>query len=110
MFWTKLGFGLPSFNSEFLNIEYDLALRNESSLFHSIVYGKNKYLKDVCSAIEYLDNLPDWILKEVQNHLNHLLNLKDSSPSSLYNLICVAPLITSVIARAAPYKILIFSD
>ena len=45
-------------------------------------------------------------LEKVQSRLNHLLNFKDSSPSSLYSLVWAVAFIAPVIARVALYCIL----
>ena len=42
-------------------------------------------------------------LYSVQRRLNHHLDLSDSSPSSLYNLVCDVSRIAPVIASAALY-------
>ena len=43
------------------------------------------------------------ILYSVQRCLNHRRDLSDSSPSSLYSLVCDVPRIAPVIASAALY-------
>ena len=103
MLWTRSGFGQLNFNSEHLNIKYDLTLPiPESSLFPCI--------KDVCSAIECFNLnktvstvammlwsnqltkiFGEWVLilrkfnlKKVRNGVDHALNLRNSSSRSLF--------------------------
>ena len=57
------------------------------------------------TALVRSTNFYQGILKKIQSCLNHLLNLKDSSPRSLYSLLCDVPFIAAVIARVALYCI-----
>ena len=44
-----------SFNSEFLNIEYDLALHKSKPLLFYLIIVYGRIFKDICSAIGYFD-------------------------------------------------------